>query len=305
MQKRRVMSILKINFQNEITNGDEYDFTIKECAVEHCHPRKAPEVGTRDYYALHIVVFGSGFCERDGVKYKISKGDFFLTYKDEPFNYYPNVKDPWSYYYIDFYADNIEGVFKAMGCTKENFYGNIKSLNKVSSICQELVESFDVSTGQSLHCIGMFLVLLSLLMNDYRDGFKSAEKSKQQKAKQFQAILMYINNNYRLDLKMSDIASSVGLSESYITAIFAEEIQMAPMRYLNNYRIAVACGLLKDSNMSISDIAIAVGFKDRLYFSRLFSKIKGVSPKRYKLEMANDDPFSFIKDKNIKFRYGF
>lgn len=299
------MEKLVIDFLSDVGDNNEYRFCIKECAVEHCHPQKVPESGIRDYYALHIVIFGNGYVERDGVQYTVGKGEFFITRKNEHFNYYPNTKDPWSYYYVDFYADNFEKLF---GCQKNSptiLTCKIKSFDKVVDMCRELIDVFDVYSGQSMYCIGMFLALLSLLINDYRDSENNQDGIKQNKSKQFQSILMYINNNYRLDLTMSDIACAVGLSESYITSIFAQEIQMSPMRYLNNFRIATACGLIKESSLSVSEIASAVGFKDRLYFSRVFSKIKGMSPRQYRKVCADDDPFAFIKEKNLRFRYGF
>lgn len=297
------MDKLSIDFVSEVGSAREYSLAIKECAVEHCHPQKVAEKGIRDYYALHVVIFGRGYVEKNGTRYPVSKGEFFVTRKNEVFNYYPNTKDPWSYYYVDFYADNFENLFAAAD-ESTVLSGKIKSFDKAVDVCRELIDAFDLYSGQSLYCIGLFLVLLSLIVgeksceSDSRDG-------KQSKGKQFQSILMYINNNYRLDLSMSSVSCAVGLSESYITSIFAQEIQMSPMRYLNNFRIATACSLLQKSSMTVSEVAAAVGFKDRLYFSRVFTKIKGVSPRQYRTQCAEDDPFAFIKEKNLNFRYGF
>ena len=50
---------------------------------------------------------------------------------------------------------------------------------------------------------------------------------------------------------------------------------------LTNYRIGEACNLLRDSKLSIAEIAVSVGFFDQFYFSRVFKKTKGVPPSRY------------------------
>ena len=52
-------------------------------------------------------------------------------------------------------------------------------------------------------------------------------------------------------------------------------------RYLTNYRVSEACSLLKNSGLSIAEIAVSVGFFDQFYFSRVFKKVKGVPPSKY------------------------
>ena len=58
-------------------------------------------------------------------------------------------------------------------------------------------------------------------------------------------------------------------------------VGQSPIDYLTNYRISEACSLLKNSNLSIAEIAVSVGFFDQFYFSRVFKKVKGVPPSKY------------------------
>ena len=58
-------------------------------------------------------------------------------------------------------------------------------------------------------------------------------------------------------------------------------VGQSPIDYLTDYRISEACYLLKNSNLSIAEIAVSVGFFDQFYFSRVFKKVKGVPPSRY------------------------
>ncbi|MFQ8730023.1 MAG: helix-turn-helix domain-containing protein [Enterocloster bolteae] len=54
------------------------------------------------------------------------------------------------------------------------------------------------------------------------------------------------------------------------------------MDYLNSYRIEHAKTKLKDSNLSVNEISYSVGFQDARYFSKLFKKYVGITPKDYR-----------------------
>ena len=60
-----------------------------------------------------------------------------------------------------------------------------------------------------------------------------------------------------------------------------EETKMTPNEYLVQFRIANACKLLKSSNVNISEAAYSSGYSDPLYFSRVFKKIKGITPTEF------------------------
>ncbi len=89
----------------------------------------------------------------------------------------------------------------------------------------------------------------------------------------------YANANYELD----EVLRSLPYSYDYLCKLFRKEVGMTPTRYLANIRMQtaaemLACGL---NDGSITDIAHLCGFRDPLYFSRMFKKKYNVSPKEY------------------------
>ena len=93
--------------------------------------------------------------------------------------------------------------------------------------------------------------------------------------------IKYIQFNYSQDISIDDIAKSVGVSRSHLYRVFMSNVGQSPIDYLTNYRISEACYLLKNSQLSIAEIAVSVGFFDQFYFSRVFKKNKGVPPSKY------------------------
>lgn len=92
----------------------------------------------------------------------------------------------------------------------------------------------------------------------------------------------FIEANYMSDISLSDVAKAVGFSESYFSRMFKDITEKNFILYLNEYRIKQAELFLMASNMSIADIAYAVGFNSIVTFNRSFKSIKGCSPSVYK-----------------------
>jgi signal transduction histidine kinase/AraC-like DNA-binding protein/ABC-type sugar transport system substrate-binding protein len=94
--------------------------------------------------------------------------------------------------------------------------------------------------------------------------------------------MAYIHQNYADPLSRAALARHVALSEDYLTACFRKELGVTPITYLNRYRVNRAKQLLTDTDQSITEIALEVGFSDSGYFSRVFRREVGLSPEAYR-----------------------
>lgn len=91
----------------------------------------------------------------------------------------------------------------------------------------------------------------------------------------------YIRNNYAQDINLKEVAFEVGLSSSYFSKLFKEEVGMTYTDYLNKVRIEKGKQLL-DQGHSLADTAYQVGFNDQSYFSKVFKKVEQVAPGQWK-----------------------
>lgn len=92
----------------------------------------------------------------------------------------------------------------------------------------------------------------------------------------------YIKENLAEKLTLEDAAEHVSLSKSYFCRILKDELGYTFTEYVNHLRVERAKLYLRDSTMSIADIAYAVGFDDQSYFTRIFKKLTNVSPGQYR-----------------------
>jgi YesN/AraC family two-component response regulator len=94
--------------------------------------------------------------------------------------------------------------------------------------------------------------------------------------------IAYLHQNYARPLARWEIAEGIGVSEDYLSRVFNRELGISPWDYLNRYRISRAKELLRVTYDSISRVGRRVGFSDPAYFSRVFRRTTGMSPRAYR-----------------------
>lgn len=92
----------------------------------------------------------------------------------------------------------------------------------------------------------------------------------------------YIAEHYAENISLADVAEKVGISSGYLSTMFTQNLNTGFVDYLNQVRIERSCSYLEQGYLKTYEIAYKVGFRDEKYFSKVFKKIKGMSPKAYK-----------------------
>ena len=94
-------------------------------------------------------------------------------------------------------------------------------------------------------------------------------------------VSAYIQMHLDEDLSLSELASIFGKNASSLSAIFSKETGQTLTNYVQHARVQEALRLMNSTKYSVSEIAVAVGYQDFSYFSKIFSKIVGMSPRAY------------------------
>lgn len=93
----------------------------------------------------------------------------------------------------------------------------------------------------------------------------------------------YINRHYaESNLTLNSVAGYVNVSPSHFSTIFSQETGETFIEYLTNARIKKAMELLKTTSLKMTEIAFEVGYNEPHYFSQLFKKVTGKSPKNFR-----------------------
>ena len=91
----------------------------------------------------------------------------------------------------------------------------------------------------------------------------------------------YVEMNYRDSLNLEQLGQKLYLSVNYIRTIFKEQTGDTILEYITDYRFSKAEQLLKDKRLKIGDVSRMVGYDNVSYFTSLFTKRYGISPRDY------------------------
>ncbi|MCM1144433.1 MAG: response regulator [Blautia sp.] len=112
--------------------------------------------------------------------------------------------------------------------------------------------------------------------------FRDRETVNQGK-KALKKALEYIEENYMQEsLSLHETAAIMEVSPNYFSAMFSQEMQMTFVEYVTGKRMEKAKKLLQETDMRANEIALAVGYKNPHYFSFVFKKTQGCSPREYR-----------------------
>ncbi len=116
----------------------------------------------------------------------------------------------------------------------------------------------------------------------FLDLTESMKKSKDDSSEKIiSQALVYIHENYALDLALDDVASRVGLNSVYFCRYFKVKTGKTFVDYLTHIRMEHAVKLLQEGDLKIYEISEKVGYKSSKYFARVFKKHTGLLPSEY------------------------
>jgi AraC-like DNA-binding protein len=119
----------------------------------------------------------------------------------------------------------------------------------------------------------VFSFLTSIFYNDFKQS-AAATKGK----KIIDRSIEYMKQNLTSNIQLQDVSRQAGLSVSQYSNLFKKHASMSPMNFFIQLKVQRSCQLIENPYMRIKEIALELGFEDPLYFSRVFTKVMGISP---------------------------
>lgn len=146
----------------------------------------------------------------------------------------------------------------------------------------QLLEALQCGIGSQVMFESFARVFLTKLILKYGLQAKEYDFSKSFTSQHYKQVLDYIAANYGNNILLEDMAAQADLSPSHFSRLFKQTIGKSPYQFLMAYRIEQAKKMLDNSNTLMIDIAFNCGFSDQAHFSRVFKKIEGLTPKKYR-----------------------
>ncbi|MCM1122045.1 MAG: response regulator [Eubacterium sp.] len=148
---------------------------------------------------------------------------------------------------------------------------SIKELGRLEQMADKVVESLDVDQLFSL-LSEMQNVLLGERKSEVAGNIRDCVKE----------AVAYIDENYFEELTLTALADKYGVESSYFSRLFKQETGENLMLYIAGRRMEKAKELMAREEINIAEVAFMVGYDDYTYFSKVFKKHTGMSPREYR-----------------------
>ena len=148
-------------------------------------------------------------------------------------------------------------------------------------------EILELTRIQGFQTATMFLNILNSLAQAPRrklvsNMYESENLIHESKSRRISKVCRHIEENISHKITLSDAAKMVNMSDSAFSHFFKKQTGISFITYINNLRVAKACDLLANTNLSASEVCYDCGFNNKSNFIRLFSKRKNMTPIEYR-----------------------
>lgn len=235
--------------------------------------------GRLDYQLLYIVS-GKGHFYFHGEDRVVYAGRMVLIQPRQEQRYEYFGEDKPEVYWVHFTGSDVKNILHKYQIPMDDpiFYSGASST--YSYLFKEMIHELqNCKTGYE-DLLAMYLRQIFLLVQRTRQEERPTVSTYIQEEMEF--ARRYFNEHYNEPISIQEYAESRNMSVCYFQRNFKQIVKHTPMQYLLTIRVNNAASLLETTDYSMAEIAAIVGYEDPLYFSRLFRKIKGVSPRDYR-----------------------
>jgi AraC-like DNA-binding protein len=247
--------------------------------------RPTRELHKHNFLELHFTDAGSCRCTV-GEKMQLTKPGSLVIYNENTFHAEnPTEGNNVAFYSVAFSMLSVPGLpLNCLTTTDESCFlkpGNCSNLLRelLANMFRLYKNKRDRSTPVMKASASL---LIELILQMTRTSGQSTVREPSASELTAERIRQYICLHYHEPISLEEIAESIHASPSTISHIFRKQMMLSPIQYLNKIRIGEAQTLLCSTEMSVSDIAITVGYNsaDNMYLA--FRKYVGMSPMSYR-----------------------
>lgn len=225
-----------------------------------------------DSYLFFVVLEGNGSLDYGNKKFSLSKNDAIFIDCDRK---YSHTSDNWKIAWIHFNGNSMKNIYNEyLNRNGKICFNSDKRYIDIIVNILNLANSNNYSKDLGINA--KLSELLLMIMSD------SVYSNSTNRIYNINYIKEYIDEKYASEISLNNLSNKFYINKYYLTRLFKDSFGITIINYLNQVRVTKSKELLRYSDLSIEEIAVTIGFKDQNYFSRVFKKIDGISPREYK-----------------------
>lgn len=234
------------------------------------HPQGVPPCPHATVYRVHLVTKGKGEVRMGAITAPVKKGDVFFTFPAMPYH----IAGELQYLYISYIGVRAAAETERCGITHGHFV--FEGLDGLEPFWMQAIETHEELTDLVAESVLLYTLSRAGSLNLAGIATKAASSGN------FALLKAYIDAHFcDPSLCIEQISEYFSYNKKYISTLFKKQMKVGISEYIRTLRLNRAAELLEKGEKSIAEVAHAAGFRDALYFSKLFKMHAGCSPKQY------------------------
>lgn len=234
-------------------------------------------------FLCFAVLEGYGKLTYEGESYPLQQGDIVFVDCWKPYSHSTGEKEKklWTLQWCHFYGPNAAAIYRKYQerggrpvIHPQDFSSYTELLGKIHQLAASPDYIRDMRINEKLS------TLLTLLMSESWHPERKLETGTQRW--NVQQVKAYMDAHYREKISLETMAEKFFVNKSYLARLFKRQYGVTLNTYLQQVRITQAKKMLRFTDMQVEEIGLECGIGDLAYFSRIFKKIEGVSPREYR-----------------------
>ena len=252
--------------------ADDLPLHIAMAGISYCDGSYHIQRTVSPLTVIEYVVKGEGYITHGGTDFPVTADKIYILRKGDAHNYYSSAESPWEKIFI-----NLEGSLPTLLLDQyglgEQWLFDGAGLKDLFLQVAQIVQSDQNDPQYETRLAALYFEIVARLGHSRTRSVHSEEAVR---------LKDFLDHNTDRIVSNQELSSHIYRSPDYCVKLFGREYGVTPYAYQMNGKMNIARQLLRDTAMPVSRIASSVGYHDPCYFSGLFRKMCGCSPREYR-----------------------
>ena len=225
----------------------------------------------QNFYTWHFILSGKGWLEIGGRGFELSAGDTFFIPPNAVMRYFPSEQEPWEYLWLTTCGDTAAQYGEQLGFSISTPSVHCRRFGKIKAVLKETVDALKEEHLGYFGVLSAFYKLMEL------------SSASDRPRTEIQVVRDLIDEGCTIpDFSVEKLCRDAGFSHAHLLRLFKKEYGKTISRYVIEKRLALACELLRERDLSVRSVALSCGFADEVHFSKTFRAHLGMTAGKYR-----------------------
>ncbi|MGK0270876.1 MAG: AraC family transcriptional regulator of arabinose operon [Cocleimonas sp.] len=227
---------------------------------------------------------GEGSCHFNHKEWYLKPGNLIAIPANTQHKYKTSDNNPWTIFWIHFKGEMVKDYLQALKINAEEPMINIANISSVIDAFEDIYQHTESGyTNTALFCLSTSFMRFFGVCRLHQRALKTNQQGVEERIKKSVVVMQ---QNIGRHMRLDELAAISGWSPTHYSALFKNQMNTAPIEFFTRLKMQIACNKLKLTREPIQNIATSLGYKDALYFSRLFKRQNNLSPQNYRREFS-------------------